>query len=111
MSTNTKVTRSSGNVFKDIGLPNPEQHALKAKTVSFLAKLIEHSGLTQSAAAERIGIKQPDLSRLLRGDFSGFSLERLLLATNAMGTDFEIKFKKPATKRPGRASVVECEMA
>ena len=42
-----KVTRNSGNVFKDIGLPNPEQHALEAKTVSFLAKLIEQSGLTQ----------------------------------------------------------------
>lgn len=111
MSARTKVTRSTGNVFADIRLPNPEQHALKAKTVHFLAKLIEHSGLTQSAAAERIGIKQPDLSRLLRGNFSGFSLERLLLATNAMGTDFEIKFKKPATKRVGRASVVECEMA
>jgi predicted XRE-type DNA-binding protein len=94
-----KVTRSSGNVFKDIGLPNPEQHALKAKTVSFLAKLIEQSGLTQSAAAERIGIKQPDLSKLLRGNFAGFSLERLLLATNAMGVDFEIKFKEPRWQR------------
>jgi len=47
---------------------------------------------------------------LLRGNFSGFSLERLLAAANAMGVDSEIKFKKPATKRPGRASVVECEM-
>jgi predicted XRE-type DNA-binding protein len=110
MSTKTKVTRGSGNVFKDIGLANPEQHALKAKTVSFLAKLIEHSGLTQSTAAARIGIKQPDLSKLLRGNFSGFSLERLLAATNAMGVDSEIKFKKPSTNRPGRASVTECEM-
>jgi predicted XRE-type DNA-binding protein len=106
MPTNHKVTRSSGNVFKDIGLPNAEQHAIKAKTVSILAKLIEQSGLTQSAAAERIGIKQPDLSKLLRGSFSGFSLERLLLATNAMGADFEIKFKEPATERRGRADVV-----
>ena len=110
MPADTKVTRNSGNVFKDIGLANPEQHALKTKTVNFLAKLIEHSPLTQSAAAERIGIKQPDLSKLLRGNFSGFSLERLLLAANAMGADFEIKFKKPATKRLGRASVIECEM-
>ena len=110
MSANTRVTRSSGNVFKDIGLANPEQHILKAKTVSFLAKLIDHSGLTQTAAAERIGIKQPDLSKLLSGNFSGFSLERLLLAANAMGTDIEIKFKKPATKRRGHARVIECEM-
>lgn len=64
--TARKVTRSSGNVFKDIGVANPEQHLLKAKVVHFLGKLIEHSGLTQTAAAGRIGIKQPDLSKVLR---------------------------------------------
>ncbi|MEJ2379549.1 MAG: helix-turn-helix transcriptional regulator [Pseudolabrys sp.] len=105
--TARKVTRSSGNVFKDIGVANPEQHLLKAKVVHFLGKLIEHSGLTQTAAAERIGIKQPDLSKVLRGNFTGFSLERLLLAANAMGADFEIQFKKPRTKRQGRAVVKE----
>jgi len=110
MTAETKITRSSGNIFKDIGLPNPEQHLLKAKVVHFLGRLIEHSGLTQTAAAARIGIKQPDLSKILRGNFSGFSLERLLMAANAMGADFEIKFNKPATKRPGRARVLEYEL-
>jgi len=65
------------------------------------------SGLTQTAAAERIGIKQPDLSKVLRGNFAGFSLERLLAAANAMGADFEIQFKKARAKRPGRAVVRE----
>jgi predicted XRE-type DNA-binding protein len=106
-----KVTRSSGNVFKDIGVANPEQHLLKAKVVHFLGKLIEHSGMTQTAAAERMGIKQPDLSKVLRGNFAGFSLERLLLAANAMGADFEILFKKPPAKRPGRAAVREFELS
>ena len=105
-----KVTRSSGNVFKDIGVANPEQHLLKAKVVHFLGKLIEHSGLTQTAAAARIGIKQPDLSKVLRGNFAGFSLERLLLAANAMGADFEIQFKKSRAKRAGRAAVREYEL-
>jgi len=105
--TARKVTRSSGNVFKDIGVANPEQHLLKAKVVHFLGKLIEHSGLTQTAAAARIGIKQPDLSKVLRGNFAGFSLERLLLAANAMGADFEIQFRKRPGKRPGRAVVRE----
>ncbi len=108
--TARKVTRSSGNVFKDIGVANPEQHLLKAQVVHFLGKLIEQSGLTQTAAAATIGIKQPDLSKLLRGNFAGFSLERLLLAANAMGADFEIQFKKPTAKRPGRAVVREYEM-
>ena len=108
--TARKVTRSSGNVFKDIGVANPEQHLLKAKVVHFLGKLIEHSGLTQTAAAARIGIKQPDLSKVLRGNFAGFSLERILLAANAMGADFEIQFKKRPGKRAGRAAVREYEL-
>ena len=102
-----KITRSSGNVFKDVGIANPEQHLLKAKVVHFLGRLIEQSGLTQTAAAKKIGIKQPDLSKVLRGNFAGFSLERLLLAANAMGADFEIQFKKPAAKRAGRGVVRE----
>lgn len=110
MRASVKVTRSSGNVFKDIKLANPEQHLLKAKVVNFLGKLIEHSGLTQTAAAAQIGIKQPDLSKILRGSFSGFSLERLLLAANAMGADFEIKFEKPAGRRKGQARVKEYEL-
>jgi predicted XRE-type DNA-binding protein len=106
----TKVTRGSGNIFRDIGLDNPEQHLLKAKVVSVLSKLIENSGLTQTAAAAKIGIKQPDLSKVLRGDFAGFSLGRLLLATNAMGADFEIKFNKPTQNRKGHARVRELEL-
>lgn len=108
--TARKFARSSGNVFKDIGVALPEQHLLKARVVHFLGKLIAHSGLTQTAAAEKIGIKQPDLSKVLRGNFAGFSLERLLLAANAMGADFEIQFKKPQAKRPGRAVVREFEL-
>ena len=108
--TARKVTRSSGNVFKDIGVAHPEQHLLKVQVVHVLARLIEHSGLTQTAAAARIGIKQPDLSKVLRGNFAGFSLERLLAAANAMGADFEIAFRKPAGKRAGRAVVREIEL-
>ena len=107
----TKVTRGSGNIFKDIGLDNSEQHLLKAKVVSVLSKLIKESGLTQTAAAAKIGVKQPDLSKVLRGDFAGFSLGRLLLATNEMGADFEIKFNKPTQKRRGHARVRELEHA
>jgi len=105
--TARKVTRSSGNVFKDIGIARSEQHPLKVQVVHVLAR---HSGLTQTAAAARIGIKQPDLSKVLRGYFAGFSLERLLAAANAMGADFEIAFRKPAGKRAGRAVVREIEL-
>ena len=108
--TARKITRSSGNVFRDIGVANPEQHLLKAQVVHVLGKLIAHSGMTQTAAAEKIGIEQSDLSKVLRGNFAGFSLERLLAAANAMGADFEIAFRKPAGKRAGRAVVREIEL-
>jgi predicted XRE-type DNA-binding protein len=91
-----KVTRSSGNVFADLGLENASEQAIKARLVLTLARIIEASELSQTAAARRIGIAQPDLSKILRGNFSGFSLERLLGAALKLGSDVEIKVQ--ATK-------------
>ncbi len=91
--TANKVTRSSGNIFADLGLPNAPEHELKARLVLTLDRTIKAQGLTQTAAAERIGIAQPDLSKILRGNFSGFSLERLLGAVTKLGSDVEIKIK------------------
>ncbi|HEY7231676.1 MAG TPA: helix-turn-helix transcriptional regulator [Pseudolabrys sp.] len=111
MSNATKVTRSSGNIFKDIGLPNAEEHALKADIVIKLAKLIEIKGLSQSKAAVITGIAQPDLSKLLRGHFAGFSMDRLVQAILALGSDVEIRVKRPAPHRRGRARVTADAMA
>jgi predicted XRE-type DNA-binding protein len=96
----TKVTRSSGNIFADIGLANASEHELKARIVLTLDRTIRAMGLTQSAAAKRIGIAQPDLSKIIRGNFSGFSLERLLGAVTKLGNDVEIKIK---TRRSAQA--------
>jgi predicted XRE-type DNA-binding protein len=93
MSNHAKVTRSSGNIFADLGLQNAPEHELKARIVLALTRTIEAAGLTQTAAAKRIGIAQPDLSRILRGNFSGFSLVRLLSAVTKLGSDVEIKIK------------------
>jgi len=67
------VTCGSGNVFADIGVPNREEHMVKADVVMLIARLIEQHGLTQTAAARRIGLSQPDLSRLLKGQFRGYT--------------------------------------
>jgi predicted XRE-type DNA-binding protein len=111
MPAKKKVTQSSGNIFKDIGLPDPAQHELKARVVLVLSRKIKAKGLSQTAAADLIKIAQPDLSNILRGKFSGFSLERLLVATNALGLDYEIKFKEAPAKRKGKATVAEVEAA
>src|SRR5580704_12815773 len=107
MSAENKVTRGSGNVFADLGFVNAGEHQMKARIVMVLDGLIEKKELTQSKAAKIIGIKQPDLSKILRGNFSGFSLERLLGAVRALGSDVEIKVKaKPSNDRAGRLSLL-----
>jgi predicted XRE-type DNA-binding protein len=91
----TKVTRSSGNVFADIGISNAFEHELKARIVLTLTRAIEGLEITQTEAARRIGIAQPDLSKIVRGNFSGFSLDRLLKAVVKLGSDVDIKIKAP----------------
>ena len=91
--TDQTITRGSGNVFADLGLPNPEEHQLKASVVMLIGRVMEQHGLSQTAAAARMGISQPDLSKLLRGGFRGFTLERLLSCAKAIGVDFEIRAK------------------
>jgi len=86
----------SGNIFADLGLPNAGEHLLKASLVVQLHRLIKARKLTQTTAAKRIGVKQPDLSKILHGHFQGFSLERLMRMLTAFDQDVEI------TVRPRR---------
>jgi predicted XRE-type DNA-binding protein len=69
---------SSGNVFADLELPNPEEYLLKAKLVSLINDVIDERGWTQKEAAQHLGLKQPNISDLKRGELDHFSVERLL---------------------------------
>ena len=69
---------SSGNVFADLGFADPDTHALKAALVHRISMLIKRENLTQADAAKRMGISQPDVSKMLKGHFRPFSLERLM---------------------------------
>ncbi|TMJ18070.1 MAG: XRE family transcriptional regulator [Alphaproteobacteria bacterium] len=82
--------RSSGNVFADLGMPEAEEHKLKAGLVSKLACIMAEVGLTQTAAAQLTGISQPDLSRVLRGRFRDFSAARLIKAITSLHSEVEI---------------------
>src|SRR5690349_9495727 len=82
--------KSSGNVFADIGLPNADEHLIKAQLVTKIGGLMKARGLKQVAAAKLFGVKQPDVSNMLRGDFRQFSVERLLRFLVALGQDVEI---------------------
>ena len=82
--------KSSGNVFADIGLPDAADHLVKAKLVFKIDALLQERGLKQSEAASLLGVKQPDISKMLHGDFRQFSVERLMKFLVALGQDVEI---------------------
>jgi predicted XRE-type DNA-binding protein len=80
----------SGNVFADVGLPNADEHLIKAQLVHKIGALMKARKLKQMEAAELLGVKQPDVSKMLRGDFRQFSVERLMRFLVALGQDVEI---------------------
>lgn len=90
----------SDNIFADIGLPNAEEHLVKAKLVMKIDALMRADGLKQVEAAHLFGVKQPDVSKMLRGDFRQFSVERLMRFLVALGQDVEIVVRP---QRHGRA--------
>ena len=100
-----KIERGSGNVFADLGRPDAETHLLKAKIVTQIAEIIRQRDLTQVEIAKLLGLSQPDVSRLLRGNFREYSVERLLRLVMALGRDVEIVIRKPRSQRPGRLLV------
>ena len=102
------VTDSSGNVFADLGCKQPEELKLKAKIVSSINSIVKHRGITQAQAAKVLGITQPQVSDLKRGNLKHFSVERLFDLLNSLGRDVEIVIKKknPRTKREPHIQVV-----
>ncbi len=91
----TKITHEIGgdNIFADIGLPNAGEHLVKAQLVMKIDRLMKQRGLKQAAAAALFGVRQPDVSKMLRGDFRQFSVERLMRFLVALGQDVEIVVK------------------
>jgi predicted XRE-type DNA-binding protein len=84
---------SSGNIFADLELPDAEALLLKSSIVIELRRLIKERALTQIKAAKLLGITQPDLSRLFRGDFEAYSAERLMKMLTEFAQDIEIVMK------------------
>ena len=83
------------NVFNDLGKPKADEHRIKAKLVFKIDTILKERGLKQVEAAGLIGIRQPDVSKMLRGEFRQFSVERLLRFLVALDQDVEIVVKRP----------------
>jgi predicted XRE-type DNA-binding protein len=83
----------SRNVFQDIGVPNAEEHLVKAQLVFKIGAIMKKRRLKQVQAADLLGVRQPDVSKMLRGEFRQFSVERLLRFLVALNQDVEIVVK------------------
>ena len=89
----------SRNVFKDLGVPNAEEHLVKAQLVFKIDGIRKERGLKQIEMASLLGIRQPDISKMLRGEFRQFSVERLLRFLVALNQDVEIVVKPHFDRR------------
>ena len=85
-----QIEEFSGNVFADLGLPNPEECLVKSDLAIQINKLIRKRKLKQKGAAKLLGLDQPKISALNRGRLSGFSVERLFKLLSMLNQDIEI---------------------
>jgi len=98
---------SSGNVFKDLGVPSADEALTKAELAARIAEIILGRKLTQAAAGRILGVDQPKVSALLRGRLSGFSTDRLLKFITTLGQDVDIVIRaRRSTKGRGHLHVV-----
>ena len=100
-----RVKEGSGNIFADLGFANPEREEVKARLTLQIYRLIKGRGLTQAQAGEVLGIKQPHVSSLMRGQSGAFSVERLMSFLVALGQDVQITVKSTRNPR-GEVSVI-----
>jgi len=99
-----QVNETDENIFADLGLPDADSHFLKAKIVAELYRLTNSLGLTQSKAGVLMGISQPEVSRLFKGQFREYSIERLMMFLTGFNRDIEITVK-PRLEDSGRGEI------
>ena len=100
------VVEGSGNVFVDLDLPGADDLQTKAELTRQLYQRIKALGLSQIKAAKTLGLKQPDVSKLMHGRYTGFSVERLLELLNALAVDVDIVLR-PGSTRGGRRGTIK----
>jgi predicted XRE-type DNA-binding protein len=101
----SRVTEGSGNVFADLGLPNPEQELLKAQLTLQIYTILKDSGMTQVEIAKLLSVQQPQVSLLMRNRAGNFSVGRLMEFLTALRQDIEITVR-PTRKEHGALSVI-----
>ncbi|MDD4927809.1 MAG: helix-turn-helix transcriptional regulator [Gallionella sp.] len=101
------IESGSNNVYADLDMPNAEEMWVKAQLATNIGDIIKRRKLTQVQAAELLGITQPKLSGLLRGQFRGISETKMLECLTRLGRDIQIVVKSaPRSRTEGHVSVV-----
>jgi predicted XRE-type DNA-binding protein len=104
MKSKPRISEGGGNVFADLGLPNPEQELIKARLALQIYRIVRERGMTQSQAASALGIKQPHVSLLMRNRAGSLSVGKLLELLTRLGQDVEVTVR-PTRREHGEMSV------
>jgi predicted XRE-type DNA-binding protein len=94
MVRKVQIEAGSDNIFADLGLPDAESHLLKAQIVSEIYRLTRQRKLTQAQAGKRMGISQPEVSRMFGGNFREYSVNRLMEFLTRFDRDVEIVVRR-----------------
>lgn len=105
-----EITTSSGNVFEDLGLPDSDEMLVKSNLAIIIQRLIESRGLTQTKAAQVVGLTQPKLSDLLKGKFRGISEAKMMECITRLGRDIRIEVL-PHTRQISETGHIQVCMA
>ncbi len=104
MNDDRRITPSSGNIFADLGVSNPEEAMARAQLLRRIKAIIAESSMTQTEVARVLGVDQPQVSKLVNGKLSVFSMDRLIHFLTALDRDVEIVVK-PKERGHGRVLV------
>lgn len=104
---NEKIVKGNGNVFKNIGVSDPERTLIRAQIMSHITEIIKERGFNQTQTGKILKLTQSKVSNLMNGKLSIFSLEHLLRLLNALERDVEIIIKpKPPHEKVATTSVL-----
>jgi len=107
MKSKAEYTLTSGNVFADLELSDPEDRMLKAQLAIQIRHFIEQRDWTQAEAAKAVGLDQPKISNLLRGRLTGFSIDRLFRILNRLGHCIEVKISARETAPENATTLIK----
>ena len=104
-----EIEEGSGNVYADLGMPDAEEMLAKCRLCMKIEEIIKARGWTQQQAAAVLGVPQPRLSKMLRGQFRGISQARMIECLTRLGRNVHIVVDpddEESTDRVGRLDVV-----